>query len=50
VLENMPEESYTKQSNTGSLHTLHWLAADYVRHLKHHMNQIISQSFDVSYP
>src|SRR5688500_5409793 len=49
VLENMPESNYSKQCNTGSLHTLEWLAADYVKHLKHHMNQIISGSFDVIY-
>lgn len=50
VLENMPPENYGKQCNTGSLHSLEWLAGDYVKHLKHHMNQIISKSFDVIYP
>jgi hypothetical protein len=49
VLENMPDANYTKQSNTGTLHTLEWLAADYVKHMKHHINQIISGSFDVVY-
>ena len=49
VLENMPEENYTKQCNTGTLRTLAWLAQDYVKHLKHHLNQIISGSFDVVY-
>lgn len=49
VLENMPEANYKKQCNTGSLHTLEWLATDYVKHLKHHINQIISGSFDVIY-
>lgn len=49
VLENMPEEHYAKQCNTGALHTLQWLAEDYVKHLKHHLNQIISGSFDVIY-
>lgn len=50
VLENMPKANYTKECNTGNLHTLEWLAADYVKHLKHHMNQIISGSFDIIYP
>lgn len=50
VLENMPAENYAKQCNTGSLHTLEWLAPDYVKHLKHHLNQIIPSSFDVVYP
>ncbi len=50
VLDNMPVENYSKTSNTGSLRTLEWLAADYVKHMKHHINQIISGSFDVIYP
>ena len=50
VLENMPEGNYSKQCNTGNLHTLEWLAADYVKHMKHHINQIISGSFNVVYP
>ena len=32
------------------LHTLEWLASDYVKHLKHHINQIIPRSFDIVYP
>ena len=49
VLNSMPSGNYEKECNTGSLHTLSWLAADYVKHLKHHLNQIISGSFDVVY-
>jgi hypothetical protein len=49
VLENMPVENYTKQCNSGTLHTLQWLAEDYEKHMKHHINQIISGSFDVIY-
>ena len=53
VLENMNPERYSKQADTGKdtveLHTLEWLAADYNRHLKHHINQIIPGSFDVIY-
>lgn len=49
VLESMPESNYTKECNTGSLHSMQWLASDYLKHLKHHMNQIISGSFDVIY-
>jgi hypothetical protein len=49
VLENMGEENYSKQCNTGNLHSLQWLAVDYVKHMKHHINQIISGSFDVIY-
>jgi hypothetical protein len=49
VLEKMPKQSYTKQSQTSELHTLQWLAEDYVKHLKHHLNQIIAGSFDIIY-
>ena len=49
VLDNMPEENYSKQSMTSEPHTLEWLAQDYVRHLKHHINQVISGSFDIVY-
>lgn len=53
VLENMPEENYSKQCNTGKgaeqLYTLEWLAQDYIRHMKHHINQIIPGSFDIKY-
>ena len=49
VLESMPQENYTKECNTGSLRTVAWLAEDYVKHMKHHINQIIAGSFDVIY-
>lgn len=53
VLENMPEGNYSKQCNTGKgtpqLYTLEWLAQDYVKHMKHHINQIIPDSFGVTY-
>lgn len=53
VLENMPEANYKKTCNTGKgseqLYTLEWLAQDYVKHMKHHVNQVIPGSFDVSY-
>jgi hypothetical protein len=54
ILQKMPTAAYTRESDTGSntvsLHSLEWLAKDYVRHLKHHLNQIIPGSFDVRYP
>lgn len=53
VLENMPEANYSKPCNTSKgvaeLRTLEWLAQDYVKHLKHHINQIIPGSFDIVY-
>lgn len=54
ILKTMPENSYKKECNTGRettrLQSLEWLAADYVKHLKHHLNQILPRSFDVVYP
>lgn len=49
VLENMPEENYGKQSLTSRLHSIEFLAGDYVRHLKHHINQVLAGSFDIIY-
>jgi hypothetical protein len=54
VLSYMPKENYSRDVNTGKgkleLHTLQWLATDYIKHLKHHINQIIPGSFPVVYP
>ncbi len=53
VLQQMPTSAYAKECDTGknsiSLHSLEWLADDYVKHLKHHLNQIIPNSFDIVY-
>lgn len=49
VLMTMPEEQYKRQCETNGLHTLEWLAEDYVKHMKHHLNQIIPRSFDIVY-
>lgn len=54
VLQNMPIENENLMCNTGrdkvELHSLVWLADDYVKHLKHHLNQILPKSFPISYP
>ena len=54
VLENMPLENYSRECNTGKneivLRSLQWLAEDYNKHMKHHLNQVIPGSFDVVYP
>lgn len=53
VLNTMPSSNYDKVCNTGrtseQLHSLEWLAEDYVKHMKHHLNQIIPKSFDIVY-
>jgi len=45
VLASMPPDKYEAQSETSELRTLAWLAEDYVRHMKHHLEQIIPGSF-----
>jgi|GEM_PF-215119 len=45
ILSNMTEEMWMRKCNTGkaepSLHTLKWLAEDYVKHLLHHLHHIL---------
>jgi len=54
LLNNMPIENHVRTCDTGkispSIHTVQWIAADYVKHLKHHLNQIIAGSFNIMYP
>jgi hypothetical protein len=54
ILTNMPAEHYRREVNTGKdavqLHSLEWLAIDYVKHMKHHLNQVFTKSFDIIYP
>ena len=53
VLNAMPVGNYGNDCNTGrtteQLHSIEWLAEDYVKHMKHHLNQIIPNSFDIVY-
>ena len=52
VLKGMPVDAYEKYCPiiTGGHQTLQWFAADYVKHLKHHLNQILPASFNITYP
>lgn len=53
VLQTMPAVSYSQSCDTGKqeeqLHSLQWMAEDYVKHMKHHLNQIIPGSYDIIY-
>jgi hypothetical protein len=50
ILKNMPQQNRERQCDTGrdrvQLHSLRWLAEDYLKHMKHHLNQIFPKSFD----
>lgn len=54
ILEAVPAPDYQRTSDTGKeapqLRTIEWLAKDYVKHMKHHLNQIIPKAFDITYP
>jgi hypothetical protein len=45
VLSNMSETDAQRKCNTGKgkdeLHTLEWLASDYLKHMKHHLHHIL---------
>jgi len=53
VLRHMNPDDYSRACDTGKgkeqLHSLLWLAEDYVRHLKHHLNQVFPGTFAVVY-
>lgn len=41
VLKNMPAEALQRSCKTEALHTIDWLASDYLRHLLHHLHQVL---------
>jgi hypothetical protein len=49
----MSADNSIKQCDTGKqdtqLHSISWLAEDYIKHMKHHFNQIIAGSFNNIY-
>jgi hypothetical protein len=51
VINNLPAEAATVTCSIGKnpTATLEWIAQDYVAHLKHHLNQILGQTFETSY-
>jgi hypothetical protein len=51
VIGQLPAESAKVTCNIGNNKpaTLEWIAQDYVAHLKHHLNQILGQTFETRY-
>ena len=41
VLRYVPENSENRESETSDLHSIRWLAQDYIRHLLHHLHQVL---------
>jgi hypothetical protein len=49
ILKNITEEVAQRNCQTESLHTLEWLAEDYIKHFKHHVHQVLELE-PVPYP
>ena len=51
ILENMEPESSKRlcETNDPAPHSLEWLATDYLKHLRHHIHQVLDQE-PIAYP
>jgi hypothetical protein len=49
ILKKMPEEDLNREVQTQDLHSIKWLAADYNKHLLHHLHQVLHLE-PVAYP
>ncbi|MBK5270538.1 MAG: DinB family protein [Bacteroidia bacterium] len=49
ILKNMPDEMKQRKCQTEDSHSLEWLARDYIKHLKHHVHQVLDLE-PVAYP
>ena len=49
VLRNSDEKEGEKTCETDEPHTINWLAEDYIRHLRHHLHQVLDLE-EVAYP
>jgi len=51
VINNLPDAAAKVTCNIGDNKpaTLEWIAQDYVAHQKHHLNQILGQTFETNY-
>ena len=41
IIKNIPEEMLDRKCMTEEAHSLKWLAEDYLKHLRHHMHQVL---------
>ncbi len=49
ILKNIPETDISNEVQTGDVHSVKWLAADYNKHMLHHLNKVLHLE-QVSYP
>lgn len=41
ILKNTPSEMNSLEVQTEATHSIEWLAQDYIKHLKHHLHQVL---------
>lgn len=49
ILSNSTEETLQRTSQTDALHSIDWLAQDYIKHMKHHLHQVLDLP-SIAYP
>ena len=49
ILKNTPTDMAQHTCNNGNIHTIEWLAEDYIKHLKHHVHYTLGLE-PVAYP
>lgn len=49
ILSNSSEEVLQRTCQTNTLHSIDWLAQDYIKHMKHHLHQVLALS-PITYP
>jgi hypothetical protein len=49
ILRNTPAEAYQRTARSHEVHTIEWLAEDYVKHLLHHLHVVLDLE-PVAYP
>ncbi|MES1217608.1 MAG: DinB family protein [Bacteroidota bacterium] len=49
ILRNTPQQNQQREVLTQELHTIAWLAADYNKHLLHHLHQVLDMA-PIAYP
>ena len=49
ILKNIPAEMAQRQTQTEESHTIAWVAQDYLKHLLHHLHQVLELE-PVAYP
>jgi hypothetical protein len=49
VLRNTDPGLASRTCDTGELHSIEWLATDYIKHMKHHLHQVLELE-EIAYP